>query len=157
MIFGIPNNRYPPPVAPYNIRFGHGIPDRLFRRIGADNVIIVQDDSTQTGIADHVLLTTAVNGNPAPKLGVMVEEKDGVLAITGISSNGPAQEAGLEKGDVIQVLNGQPIDNLADLKLALFYCQKDQTIAIRIQRADQVLDKDITLFEFNAFRGHLKK
>ena len=117
----------------------------------------MQDESTQAGIADHVLLTTAVNGIPAPKLGVMVEEKDGGLAITGISPNGPAQAAGLEKGDVIQALDGQPIDNLADLKLALFYCQKDQTTAIRIQRADQILDKDITLFEFNAFRGHLKK
>ena len=87
-----------------HVRYGHGIPQRLFRRSGEPYTIIVQDEGLQEGIADHVLLTTDVKGNPAPKLGVMVEEKDGALAIAGISKEGPAEKAGLEKGDIIRAL-----------------------------------------------------
>ena len=72
-----------------------------------------------------------VKGNPSPKIGVMVEEKDGALAIAGISKKGPAEKAGLEKGDIIQAFDGQPIADLADLKLALYYCRQDQTTTIR--------------------------
>ena len=51
--------------------------------------------------ADHVLLTSTVKGRPSPKIGVMVEEKDGALTVAGVSKKSPAEKAGLEKGDVI--------------------------------------------------------
>jgi hypothetical protein len=140
-----------------HLRFGHGIPQRLFRRTGAPYTIILQDESMQKGIADHVLLTATVNGRPAPKLGVMVEEKDGALAIAGVSKKGPAEKAGLEKGDVITAFDGYPINDLADLKVALFYSRQDQTAVIEVLREGQTLEKEITLFEFNSFGVHMKK
>ncbi|MEN8245230.1 MAG: ChaN family lipoprotein [Thermodesulfobacteriota bacterium] len=140
-----------------HIRFGHGIPQRLYRRSKEPYVIVVQDEAMQAGIADHVLLTSTVKGKPAPKLGVMVEEKDGALAIAGISKKGPAEKAGLEKGDIIRSFDGQSIEDLADLKLALYYCRQDQTVFIKVQRGDQVLEKEITLFAFNPFSMHGKK
>ena len=140
-----------------HLRYGHGIPQRLFRRTGAPYTIVLQDESMQKGIADHVLLTSTVKGRPSPKLGVMVEEKDGALAIAGISKKGPAEKAGLEKGDVIKAFDGHPISGLADLKLALFYCRRDQTTTIQVQRGDQALETDITLFEFNSFSVHMPK
>jgi uncharacterized iron-regulated protein len=140
-----------------HVRFGHGIPQRLFRRTGASYTIIVQDEGLHKGIADHVLLTTDVKGSPAPTLGVMVEEKDGTLAIAGVSSQGPAENAGLEKGDIIRALDGHPVSGLADLKLALYYCQPDQTTTIQVLRGEKPLEKEITLFAFNPFSGHGKK
>ncbi len=140
-----------------HIRYGHGIPQRLFHRSGEPYVIIVQDEGLQKDIADHVLLTTMVNGTPSPKIGVMVEEKDGALAIAGISKNSPAEKAGLEKGDLIQAFDGHPIAGLADLKLALYYCRQDQTATLQVLRGDQVLEKEITLFAFSAFSMHGKK
>lgn len=140
-----------------HVRFGHGIPQRLFRRTGAPYTIIVQDEGLQKGIADHVLLTTAVDGNPAPKLGVMVEEKDGALTIAGISGNGPAEKAGLEKGDIIRAFDKHPVNGLADLKLALYYCKPDQTTTIQVLRGDKTLEKEVTLFAINAFSMHGKK
>ena len=140
-----------------HIRYGHGIPQRLFRRSGIPHVIIVQDEDLQKGIADHVLLTTRVKGTPAPKLGVMVEQKDSALTIAGINKNSPAEKAGLEKGDIIQVFDGHPITALADLRLALYYCRKNQTTTLQVLRGDQVLEKEITLFAFSAFSMHGKK
>ena len=140
-----------------HIRYGHGIPQRFFRRSGVPHVIIVQDESLQKGIADHVLLTTSIKGPSAPKIGVMVEEKEGALSIAGISKNGPAEKAGLEKGDVIQAFDGHPIAALADLRLALYYCRKDQTTTLQVLRGDQVLEKKITLFAFSTFSMHGKK
>jgi uncharacterized iron-regulated protein len=140
-----------------HLRFGHGIPQRLFRRSGAPYTNIVQDEGMQTGIADHVLLTSTVKGRPSPKLGVMVEEKDGALAIAGVSKEGPAEKAGLEKGDVISAFDGHPINDLTDLKLALFYCRQDQTAVVEVLRGDQTLEKEVTLFAFNPFSGHGRK
>ena len=127
------------------------------RRSGKPYFIILQDESIQEGIANHVLLTNTVKGNPAPKIGIMVEEKEGSLAIAGISKKGPAEKAGLEKGDIIREFDQQAIASLADLKLALYFCREDQTTTIQIQRGDQVLEKEITLFEFNSFSVHMKK
>jgi len=140
-----------------HIRHGYGVPQRLFRRSGEPYTVIVQDEALEEDIADYVLLTTEIKGNPAPKLGVMVEEKDSALTIAGISKNGPAEKAGLNQGDIIQAFDGQTIAALADLKIALYFCRKDQTTTIRILRDDQTLDKDITLFEFNSFSMHGKK
>ena len=140
-----------------HIRFGHGIPQRLFRRSGEPHFIIVQDEEMQAGVADHVLLTAAVNGRSAPKLGVMVEEKEGALTIAGISSKSPAEKAGLEKGDIVRALDGHPVNGLADLKLALYYCRPDQATTIQVMRGEQLLEKGITLFEFNSFSPHMKK
>jgi len=140
-----------------HLRFGHGIPQRLFRRSGAPHTIILQDEGMHKGIADHVLLTSTVKGRTSPKLGVMVEEKNGALAIAGVSEKGPAEKAGLEKGDVIKSLDGHPVNDLADLKLALFYSRQNQTAVIEVLRGNHALEKEITLFAFSPFSGHGKK
>ncbi|MCG6909275.1 MAG: ChaN family lipoprotein [Deltaproteobacteria bacterium] len=137
-----------------HLRHGYGIPQRLHRRLDAPFTVIVQDEPLEAGIADYVLVTSDVKGKEAPKLGVTVAEKAQGLTITGISKNSPAEKAGLEKGDLIRSLDEQPVENLADLRLVLFYCQKDQTTSIQVERGEQMVATEITLFEFNAFSMH---
>ena len=115
-----------------------------------ESILLVDDNPTNLQVLFQTLegvgckLLIAKNGN-------------GALTIAGVSQKGPAEQAGLEKGDVIKSFDGYPINVLADLKLALYYCRQDQTTSIQVQRGDQVLEKEITLLEFNSFSGHMKK
>jgi serine protease Do len=49
-----------------------------------------------------------------PWLGVTTSETHGVLKVARVAQGGPAQKAGLQRGDVIVGVNGQPPKNLAD-------------------------------------------
>ena len=134
-----------------HVRYKYGIPDRLFRRNHEPFTVVVQDEEIEDGVADYVLLTTKLTGKASPKLGVMVEEKDKRLVIKGVNQSGPAQKAGLQKGDVIEMFAERPIQSLADLKIALFYGKIGSTVKIKVKRADKTIDKDIELFDFERF------
>jgi len=134
-----------------HVRHKYGIPDRLYRRNHEPFTVVVQDEEIKDGVADYVLLTTELNGKASPKLGVMVEEKDKRLVIIGVSQSGPAQKAGLQKGDVIEMFAERPIQSLEDLKLGLFYGDIGSTVKIKVKRADKTIDKEIELFDFEQF------
>ncbi len=134
-----------------HVRHKYGIPERLYRRNHEPFVVVVQDEEIEDGVGDYVLLTTTLDGKESPKLGVMVEEKDGHVVIIGVNQNSPAQKAGLKKGDVIYRFAERPIESLADLKLNLFFCKSNSTVKIQIKRANKMFDKKIELFHFERF------
>jgi len=129
-----------------HVRHKYGIPERLYRRNHEPFTVVVQDEEIEDGIADYVLMTTKLEGEKSPKLGVMVEEKDHGLEVVGVSHNSPAKKAGLQEGDVIQMFAGQSIKSLADLQLVLFYSKIGSSLKIQVKRAGKQLDKKIELF-----------
>ena len=54
-------------------------------------------------------------GAPRPWLGVNTSEAHGKLIITKVTPGGPAEQAGLEHGDIIVAVNGEKTVSLADL------------------------------------------
>ncbi len=131
-----------------HVRHKYGIPERLYRRNHEPYTVVVQDEDIEDGIADYVLFTTKLKGKKSPKFGVQVEEKEQSLVVTGVIDKGPAKIAGLKKGDIIKTFAGEPITSLADLKLALFYCEMGSTQKIQIKRNGKILDKKIELLSF---------
>lgn len=131
-----------------HIRYKYGIPERLYRRNQEPFKVVVQDEDMEHGIADYVLVTTEIKRQKSPRLGILVEEKDHGLIVTGVSDKTPAKTAGLQKGDIIITFAKEPIKSLADLKLALFYSETGSTQKIQIQRDGKILDKKIKLFSF---------
>ena len=129
-----------------HVRHKYGIPERLYRRNHEPFTVVVQDEEIEDGIADYVLITTKLEGEKSPRLGVIIEEKEHGLEVMSMSHNSPAKKAGLQEGDVIQMVAGQSIQSLADLKLALFYSKIGSRLKIQLERAGKNLDKEIELF-----------
>jgi len=134
-----------------HLRYRYGIPDRLKRRGGYADVVLLQDESFDRDIADYVLLPEPIEGTLSPKLGVAVEQNDNGLVIKRVSANSPAQEAGLQTGDIITEMNRQPILSLIDLRLGLYATSWENTYPMRILRDGVPIDMQIRLFDFTHF------
>jgi S1-C subfamily serine protease len=52
---------------------------------------------------------------PRPWLGFFVQEVSGCLAVSGLYSNGPAAQAGIEPGDIITAVGDEPVATLPEL------------------------------------------
>lgn len=55
-----------------------------------------------------------LNRAPRPWLGLYTVEQMGQLVIVGVSDGGPADRAGLKRGDILQALDGEVLDDVAD-------------------------------------------
>ena len=64
-------------------------------------------------VIDEICEHGGRNKRPRPWLGVLLQEEQGQLVVTGIFYKCPADLAGLKPGDIITGLNGEPVFDLA--------------------------------------------
>jgi S1-C subfamily serine protease len=65
-------------------------------------------------ILDDMLTRGQVNRPPRPWLGVFSAESDGEVVVMSVADGGPAERAGLRRGDVISDVRDGEVDGLAD-------------------------------------------
>jgi len=65
-------------------------------------------------VFDELVETGRLSTPPRPWLGLYTVEHMGQLFVGGISEGGPADRAGLKRGDILQALNGDVLDDVAD-------------------------------------------
>ena len=82
------------------------------------------------------LVETGRLSTPArPWLGIITLEHMGRLVVGGISDGGPADRAGLKRGDVLESLNGEVLDELADFYRKLWASGPAGTpVVLRLER-----------------------
>ena len=59
----------------------------------------------------------------------------GGVIVSGVVENGPADQAGIQKGDVITELDGRSIGNMEQLQDVLQYYASGETVKVTVQRA----------------------
>ncbi len=124
--------------------YGWGIPKRVFRRNGYDYAVILNDMDMEEGIADYLVFPEPLESISAPKLMVLLEEKDGSVNIVGFPKESVSKKAGLKTGDTIIAMDGENIEKVADVKLELYYKEKDDTVSVKVRRKRLLLeDKEL--------------
>jgi serine protease Do len=73
--------------------------------------------------------------------------------VSNVEPNSPGAKAGLERGDVIMQLNGEPIDGPNDLKLKVAAIMPGTTVHLQVNRGGQTRDMDLTLGEAPSGKG----
>ena len=68
-----------------------------------------------TPIRDELLADGRVSRPPRPWLGMFTAEAQGVLVVTHTTDGGPADDAGIEAGDLVVRVDSSPVGDLADL------------------------------------------
>jgi S1-C subfamily serine protease len=78
---------------------------------------------------------------PRPWLGIYTLEHMGQLVIHGISDGGPADRAGLQRGDILQALNGEVLDDVPDFYRKLWASGPAGTaVTLRMERDNDTFD-----------------
>jgi Do/DeqQ family serine protease len=72
-----------------------------------------------------------------------VRAKSGVL-ITGVLQNGPAAQAGIRPGDVIEQVGDKPIANVSELMTNVAALKPGQPAKFRVQRREDAVDLTVT-------------
>jgi S1-C subfamily serine protease len=71
-------------------------------------------------ILGELMLNGRTSGPGRPWLGVSSDEMRGHLVVTNVTPEGPADKAGLKRGDTILGVNGEPVAHLADFYRKLY-------------------------------------
>jgi len=112
------------PVSPVAV-VGFAVPSEIAQR--------VVNDLRTKGRAEHAWLGVDYQGLPA---GVVVRR---------VAPNSPAQQAGLQVGDLITQYNDKPIRTASDLTRELYFAQPNQRVMLTVQREGQQVRLAVTL------------
>ncbi|GMQ89574.1 MAG: hypothetical protein BMS9Abin09_1076 [Gammaproteobacteria bacterium] len=119
-----------------HLAYGSAMPRRLTRRIETSMAVALNnwEGVIEPSLADYLLLPAKYPLPPAGKMGAALEEEDGVLKVTECLDNSACAIAGITAGDQILSIDGEAIDSLADLRLALWDKQPGDTISVDMLR-----------------------
>lgn len=105
-----------------------------------------------TPILDDLVRNGRANRPSRPWLGIFTAESDGQLVIAQVSAGGPADSGGLASGDIVIKINGDPVDDLADLYLKLWDSgPAGIPVSITVMRGDHVFDVTLRSTDRYAF------
>jgi uncharacterized iron-regulated protein len=132
-----------------HVQYGFGIPDRLSRRIRVSRAIVLNGfhGPFEPNMADFVLLAKAENLPPAGRLGVVVELDRQELRIAAFATDSAAHAAGLRRGDRIVSLNGEPVQDMADVELVMWNKQPGNRVKVEVRRRSWFLPAKPLWFE----------
>jgi len=141
-----------------HIRNGFGIPRRVFRRLPTSYLLVgTQELSIPENRQDRVM-DVHVPRFPMPaydvvifteyedlpdkvKLGVMLEEKDGIVTVIKVIPGSTAEDAGIEDGDQITAIDGEPVKEMFDLVYAIQQKTVGDSARLKIVRAGETFDE----------------
>ncbi|MGQ9660425.1 MAG: ChaN family lipoprotein [Thermochromatium sp.] len=122
-----------------HLEYGQGIPQRLARRLSVPMAILLngQGHTPDPRLADFLLYPDPVKLPDSGKLGVMLGQStgDGGMPIDGFTEDSGAKAAGLQVGDRLVRVGGQPIASYADIRLALLDAEPGQRVEVEAIRA----------------------
>jgi serine protease Do len=92
-------------------------------------------------VFDELVVHGKLSTPSRPWLGLYTIEHVGQLMVGGISDGGPADRAGLKRGDVLQALNGEVLDDVADFYRKLWASGPAGTaITLRMERDNDAFE-----------------
>jgi uncharacterized iron-regulated protein len=128
-----------------------GIPPRVVRRIQVEqaSVLNIYNDNPPVNlnqVADYYFLAAPAELPQSAKIGVVLTTKteDGrsFQKITELSPHGKAAAAGLLAGDIIKEINGYPVFDMADLRIAMLDARAGETVDIKVIRKKGDADQE---------------
>jgi putative serine protease PepD len=103
-----------------NIGVGFAIP--------IDQASVIAQELIKTGHASHPLLGVSLSGNATDSSG------NPIARVLAVSSGGPAQRAGIQVGDVVVAVDGQPTAGTDAVIAAIRTHQPGQTVQVTVER-----------------------
>ncbi len=136
----------------HHVGYGIGIPRRVFRRLPVSYVLVGNEDLEYAeGKGDKVMDVTLPK-MPMPaydyivytkyerlprrrvRLGILLDQSDKGVEIKGVFSSSPAARAGLQKGDIIRSIDGEPVSKSFDVIYAVKQKRPGDEVTLTVER-----------------------
>jgi uncharacterized iron-regulated protein len=121
-----------------HLEYGQGIPRRLLRRVPASSAIVLNGTfrAVNPGVADFLVYPPKAELPPSALLGVLLDlESAGEgVGVQGFSETSGAKAAGLEEGDRIVRVGGEPVASYSDIRIALIEGRPGQMMPVEVVR-----------------------
>lgn len=147
-----------------HIRNGFGIPRRVFRQLPLSYTLIGSEEiEVSAAKKKEVSMKVTLPSFPMPaydylvfsryeelekpeevKLGIMLEEKEGKMIVTGLLPNGAAALGGVQEGDVLRSLDGEGLTESFDLIYALQQKKIADKGQLTVERGGETMVLDLT-------------
>ena len=121
-----------------------GIPPRVAARISVDqaSLINVYEDAIPHNLrqtTDYYFFSDNSSLPETPKIGIVLspmteESTNKGLIIDQISPHGKAGDGGLKQGDLLIGINQHPIENMADLRIAMLDAKEGDIVKVKVLR-----------------------
>ena len=148
-----------------HIRYGYGIPRRVFRRIPASYLLIGSYELRAAEGKEPVLMDVVKPNNPMPpyhfvtyteyellekegvKMGILIDKTDTGILIKGVVPESVAEKSGIQKDDVLTKLDDIALEEPFDLIYELNQRKVGDKIEITLKRGDKTLTLPVTFTE----------
>jgi len=146
-----------------HVRYGFGIPRRLFRRVPVPYAIVetyIAEVSQDTRGALMDVEVPELPMRPADiywairydnlagervKLGVLIEPaEEGGARVVGVIPGSPAEAAGIRVGDRIVSAGGDAVRELTDLTRKVSEYERGETGTVGVARGDEIIELEVT-------------
>lgn len=112
--------------------YREGIPSRMMRRTPVSHAVILnanRADGLDSSMGDYLIVTESTQLPPAGKLGVFLDLENSPPSVSGFDKESGAAKAGVESGDRVLTIDGEPISSYTDIRIALM----DKTVGDQVQ------------------------
>lgn len=124
-----------------HLQYGYGIPDRIQRRLKIAPVVLLQDFSekqtAEKNAADYLLVSPslAVTVFADPRLGLRLDmNAQNKLFVKEFAESSLAKTVGIQKGDVLEKINGKAVTDISTLRTYLYLQNRDVPLEITVSR-----------------------
>jgi len=125
-----------------------GINDAIYTLSGGnDGVGFAIPINTAVSVADRLIAGEEIRTAFLGVTGIDPTSDTVGALLTGVVADSPAQQAGLQVGDLIVGYDGRTIESFADLAAAVRGDQPGDRITLTIQRGDDQITREVTLGE----------
>jgi uncharacterized iron-regulated protein len=124
---------------------GSGIPRRLERRLPAKISVVLNgwDGTLEPDLADYILLTEQRTLPPSGRFGLLLDSEVDVPTVGACLSDSPCTRAGLQAGDRFVSIDGEPVHDMTDLRLAMWDKRPGETVILEISRKRLLLQPQV--------------
>ncbi|NIQ97418.1 MAG: PDZ domain-containing protein [Desulfuromonadales bacterium] len=150
-----------------HVRFGYGIPRRVFRRlptsyvlVGSKELKVAEDRRKKDRVMDvdlphlpmqpydYVVFTEYEElESDKAQLGVQFEANDEGIVVLAVVPESAAAEAGIEKGDVLIAIDQEPLEDSFDLIYEIGRHQPGDEVTISFSRGGEKMSAKVVLKE----------
>jgi len=119
-----------------HLAWGSGIPRRLARRLPVSSAIVLNDweANLQRGVADFLLFPAHRGLPPTGRFGVVLQADQQVPTVRSCQPDSPCARAGLKQGDRFLSIDGEPVQDMTDLHVAMWDKRPGDTVTLRVRR-----------------------